>query len=249
MNVYCAGIYDDDLHIITVGIFIVLPNGREIPLHHKINTGKSLDNKTGTKAAQYEAVIMGLREAQKLYMKYLSQQPFSRMHFVELGGGSRVLDFRGLTGITLIADSIVKIPTNYTPTTKFYNNWYNHFCQIEGFFRGYDVQITISRGDIHEAKKIAEENRPDSKYYKYKNNMKNLIQEGEYVVPISIFKKQTNITISEALVLELIDNAGLSISKVAKELGRDYNTIYTQYHRAKIKMQAKLDKPVTNEIE
>ncbi len=83
-----------------------------------------------------------------------------------------MLDFRRLTEITIFADSNVRVSPNYIPPDKFYKKWYNHFLEIEGYFHNYDIQITVSRGDIREAKRIAEENRPDSKYYTYKKNIK-----------------------------------------------------------------------------
>lgn len=74
--------------------------------------------------------------------------------------------------------------------------------------------------------------------YLFKNYVKRLIDKGIRVIPLSAFRRKEweDLSIGEVLVMELVENARLSFSEVAEELGRDYNTVYTQHHRAKEKL-------------
>lgn len=71
----------------------------------------------------------------------------------------------------------------------------------------------------------------------YQDNMHELIARGVEVFPLSVFRRREwrKLTISEAVVLELIDRRGMSFKEVAKELNRKYTTIHTTYTRAKKK--------------
>lgn len=65
-----------------------------------------------------------------------------------------------------------------------------------------------------------------------------MISRGIRLVPLSVFRRKEweSLTISEAMVYELIENERLSFKDAAKELARGYETIRTQYRRAKKKL-------------
>ncbi len=71
-----------------------------------------------------------------------------------------------------------------------------------------------------------------------KKELIDMIKKDRAVLPLSIFrqKKYENLTIAEALVYELIDKRNMNIAEVSRELNREYNTIRTQYERAKGKI-------------
>lgn len=67
-----------------------------------------------------------------------------------------------------------------------------------------------------------------------------LAAKGIEIVPLSVFRRKSGgwnkLTISEALVYELVKNRGLSTAQVSRELGRKYTTIHTTLMRAKKKV-------------
>jgi ribonuclease HI len=73
----------------------------------------------------------------------------------------------------------------------------------------------------------------------YENEMLSEIKKGNLVIPLSIFRKKNwrDLTISEAVVMQLLESRKLTVSQVAKELRRDYQTVRTQYNRAKKKIR------------
>lgn len=75
----------------------------------------------------------------------------------------------------------------------------------------------------------------------YQENMHELIARGIEVFPLSVFRRREwkGLTISEAVVLELVERRGMSFKQVAKELDRKYTTVHTTYHRAKKKIEDK----------
>lgn len=91
--------------------------------------------------------------------------------------------------------------------------------------------------DLAEKALIGDEYMFDT--YLFKNYVKRLIDRGIRVVPLSAFRRKEweCLSIGEVLVMELCENARLSTGDAAKELGRDYSTIYTQHHRAKEKLK------------
>lgn len=74
--------------------------------------------------------------------------------------------------------------------------------------------------------------------YVYENYITSQMKKGNLVIPVSIFRKKEwqKLTVSEALIMELLTVRKISVSEAAKELGRDYQTIRTQYNRAKKKL-------------
>ncbi len=74
----------------------------------------------------------------------------------------------------------------------------------------------------------------------YRGKIKTLMDHGNMrMVPLLIFRRKEweDLTTFEILVLELIDNAKLTLPEVAKELARNYNTVRTTYLRAKKKVK------------
>lgn len=97
----------------------------------------------------------------------------------------------------------------------------------------------ISRNFVIEAHDLANRVLYGDGYDKYAYNrtvLKNA-KAGDTVIPLSIFtrKEYENLTIAEALVMELIDQRRMTRSQVAQALGRKYDTIRTQYNNAKKK--------------
>lgn len=74
-------------------------------------------------------------------------------------------------------------------------------------------------------------------YDLYSQNIKVLkaAKSGDCLIPFSVFtrKELSQLTANEILVMYMIDERGYQVSKLAKELRRDYNTIHTAYVRAK----------------
>lgn len=73
--------------------------------------------------------------------------------------------------------------------------------------------------------------------YAYNQRVLHTANRGETVIPLSIFKKAEygHVTISEALVLELIEQRHMTRSQVAAALNRSYDTVRTWYNKAKKK--------------
>lgn len=74
--------------------------------------------------------------------------------------------------------------------------------------------------------------------FAYQQNVIDLAKRGVLMVPLSAFRRKewSKLTISECLVLDLIERRKMSIPEVAKELDRKYNTIRTQLLRARVKV-------------
>lgn len=75
---------------------------------------------------------------------------------------------------------------------------------------------------------------------RYAGDVVKLAKKGIEVVPLSLFRRRKEgwgkLTISEALIYELVKNRGMSINQVCKELGRKYTTVYTTLRRAEKKV-------------
>jgi ribonuclease HI len=100
----------------------------------------------------------------------------------------------------------------------------------------------IDRYHNYYANELAEKAILGEKGWRIKKNREqilSLISRGVEVIPLSIFRREgwEDLTISEALVLELVEKRGMSIKKVAEELKRAYTTIHTTYNRAKAKVK------------
>lgn len=67
-----------------------------------------------------------------------------------------------------------------------------------------------------------------------------LAKQGVDLVPLSVFRRKkkgwSKLTISEALVYELVENRGMFLREASKELGRKYTTIHTTLKRAEKKV-------------
>jgi DNA-binding NarL/FixJ family response regulator len=86
---------------------------------------------------------------------------------------------------------------------------------------------------------LAEKAILGEKGWRIKKNREQILSLISRGVEVSIFRREEwkELTISEALVLELIEKRGMSIKKVAEELKRAYTTIHTTYNRAKAKVK------------
>ena len=117
--------------------------------------------------------------------------------------------------------------------------------EIREFFKKVPINVPVmyipgthnSAHDLAQKALIGDEYMFDT--YLFKNYVKRLIDRGIRVVPLSAFRRKEweCLSIGEVLVMELMENARMSTGEAAKELGRDYNTVYTQYHRAKEKLE------------
>lgn len=70
-----------------------------------------------------------------------------------------------------------------------------------------------------------------------RNKLIELVKSDQVVLPLSIFKKEeyNNLTIFEALVVELVDLRKMRFSEVAEALNRSYNTVRNTYLHARKK--------------
>lgn len=76
------------------------------------------------------------------------------------------------------------------------------------------------------------------KAYLVEQDLIERIQFGEVLIPLSIFKtkKWERLTVSECIVVYLLETCGKSVFQVSDWLGRSKSTIRTQYARAKKKL-------------
>ncbi len=112
--------------------------------------------------------------------------------------------------------------------------------------RKFFIESTISlifkfrhRNHIKQAHDLAYGTLYGGGYDLYLQNIKLLkaAKSGDCLIPFSIFtrKELSHLTANEILVMYMIDERGYQVSKLAKELRRDYNTVHTVYTNAKKK--------------
>ncbi len=181
--------------------------------------------------AEYHAVLRGLQ--------YIMQM------FVEEG------DLPDLTDIIVHTDSknlVKQISGEYEIHSPELGEIVSQIQEVREFFRKAKINVPVmyipgthnsQAHDLAVKALIGDEYEFDT--YIFKNHVKRLIDRGIRVVPLSAFRRKEweYLSIGEVLVMELVENARLSVGEAAKELGRDYNTVYTQYHRAKEKLKGK----------
>lgn len=179
--------------------------------------------------AEYNAVLRGLQ--------YVMET------FIEQG------DMPDLTDIIVHTDS-KNLVGHISGTMELHNpelgEIVSQIQDIRAFFKKVPIGVHVmyipgthnsQAHDLAEKALIGDEYMFDT--YLFKNYVKRLIDRGIRVVPLSAFRRKEweCLSIGEVLVMELMENAKLSTGEAAKELGRDYNTVYTQYHRAKEKLK------------
>jgi|GEM_PF-2147243 len=178
--------------------------------------------------AEYSAVLRGLEYVQHL--------------FEDVG------DIPDLTEIFILTDSelIVKqFSGEYECRNSELSGFLDNIKEIRDFFKGANIPVHINwipgytnlKAHALALKALLGEGAVYDKYV-YENFISSEMRKGNLVVPLSIFRKKAwhKLTVSEAIVMELLTVQKISVSQAAKEMNRDYQTIRTQYSRAKKKI-------------
>lgn len=158
-----------------------------------------------------------------------------------MGGG----DYISIEGIVVYNDNrymneiVHNIRTTDSPDLFRLNN---DMQELRKFFLDSNIHLVIKwrRGDrLKDAHDLAYTALYGGGYYQYVANKKIMqtAKSGDCLIPFSVFTRAelVNLTANEILVMYMVDERKYQISKLAKELHRDYNTIHTVYTNAKRK--------------
>lgn len=223
---YCDGACEPNPGQMAYGFILKERTGDKENTNDKIikEVAEKLGSGTNNKA-EYFAIIKGMDSVKTMW---------------EQGGG-----IPGLEMIVVLSDSqlaINQIKGSYK--TKDTELWglKGQVIGIERFFDKVKIPVYYFwQQYIGAAHDLSQKALFGDKYdlHKRKEYLYDMIARGIRMVPLSVFRRKEweSLTISEALVYELIENEKLSFKDAAKELDRGYETIRTQYRRAKIKIK------------
>lgn len=114
--------------------------------------------------------------------------------------------------------------------------------ELRKFFFESNIKLVFKwrhRNQLRQAHDLAYGTLYGGGYDTYSQNKKAMqaAKAGDCLIPFSVFTRTdlVNLTANEILVMYMVDERKYQISKLAKELHRDYNTIHTVYTHAKNK--------------
>lgn len=225
-TIFCDGACEPNPGEMAIGILI-----KEKNTDKDTKTIKTISERLGegtNNQAEYLAVLRGLRTVKSM--------------FEEHGDIPELLSITALTDSELV---VKQVKGEYAIKNTDLGELAGEIKDIQEFFNKARIQVYIVKADkkttiqAHRLAMKALINDPDAfQVYLYQEYINALVSKGILVIPLSIFRRKdwSKLTISEALVLDLIEKRKLTITETAKELGREYNTIRTQYLRAKKKV-------------
>jgi len=197
MIVQCAGIFNKNPDSISVGVVIITSSGNKYTKQEFVTPTKNWDSNHGGKAAEAEAVIVGLVEAYQIFSKWKAHPTLTRMSFVDLGNGApNPLDFRGLKEIKVCTvDRTAQILNNNNTTIAPYlKDYFRRYQGLKISFHDEGIELIPVHVAVPEARRIAVNAEPLIKLAKYKKSVKTLLERGDYVIPLSVFKRKNMIS-------------------------------------------------------
>lgn len=223
----CDGACEPNPGQMAVGAVATRPDGENKPRVKILEVSEKLGKGTNNQA-EYHAIIKGLEAVQKLY---------------EAQGIPTLKEIIVLTDSQLAQRQIIG---QYAINEATLGNLADRVSEIQDFFKGRNIRVNVKWQEklksraAHNLAMKAMLGEPKFKEYMVKQDLIDRIEQGEILIPLDVLrmKKFEKLTVSECIVVYLLDTCGKSPFQVAGWMGRSKSTIRTQYARAKKKLPA-----------
>lgn len=230
MKIYltCDGACEPNPGQMAIGAVATKPAGERGEKREKVlELSEKLGGGTNNQA-EYHAVLKGLKAMQKLYM----EQKLPTLREIKVFTDSQLVQ-RQLSGEYAINDAVL-------------GSLADQVGGIESYFRKQHVLVDViwQESDktraAHNLAMKALLGEAKFKDYMIKHDLITRVEQGEILIPLDVLrmKKYKKLTVSECIVVYLLDTCGKSLFQAAEWMGRSKSTIRTQYSRAKKKLPA-----------